>query len=117
LRPACEPRRNRVLYVSQADGADVTLDLRQDVGGLQALQDIVENFINRNRRRQGLFHQMVDFAAVAGDRKSWPGANRQGLHGFRVIAFVGSSHQIADFPERVNNLGGAGNQGDDPGHG
>ena len=71
---------HRSLHIPQAHRADLAMDLRQDMRGLQTLQHIVEHLVNRDRFGHALPHQAVDFAAVAIHREARRGTRRQRAH-------------------------------------
>jgi hypothetical protein len=100
--------RHRLFHVAQADGADLALDLGEDVGRLQSFDGLLENLVDGHRGARRFLDRSVDFpdAGIHGNSRSR--ADRQGPHGLRIVALVGASYQVFQLSERVHDLGGAG---------
>ena len=64
LRPAIQARGHRTFHIAQTDGADVTLRLRDDMGGLQPLQLLVENVVDRQCVAESILNGAINLAAV-----------------------------------------------------
>jgi len=83
--PACT---RALIDVDAAHGADVALHLGQDVGRLQPLKHMVENFVNGKRTASRVFNLLVNGAAIGvdidqGTRTSGQRANRR-----RIVTFM-----------------------------
>src|SRR5882724_7906930 len=85
--------------------------------GLEPLNKILIDVINRNPCARRFLHHRIDFTAASIHRNPRPRAHRKSLHGRGIIALVGAPHEMIDLAQCVDDLGGAGNQRDDTGHG
>src|SRR5580704_13530949 len=108
-----EPRGDRLLDVTQTHGADVALDLREDVGRLQAFQHVIEYFVDGERAANGVLHLRIDGAAVGVDINQRSGATRKRADGGRIVAFVRTADEKIKGTESVDDLGGAGDKRND----
>src|ERR1039457_4576403 len=100
--------RHRLFHVAQADGADLALDLGEDVGRLQSFDGLLENLVDGHRGARRFLDRSVDFPDAGIHGNSRRRADRQGPHGLRIVALVGASYQVFQLSERVHDLGGAG---------
>ncbi len=99
-------------HVVQADCTYFALRLRDDMGGLQPLQHILEYLVNAFRAGQRRFDALVDFLAIAMDVETRGSTDRQPGDFQREIAFMGPAYLEFAQPEGVDHFSGAGNQRD-----
>src|SRR5690242_9323222 len=84
------------------------------MGGLQAIEQVREHFVDRQRVGELLFHAAVYLGARSIDRKAGLGADRKIADLLGIVAFVRPAHLELAKIQRVNDFGGAGNQRHDP---
>ncbi len=98
---AGEARCDGLFHIAQTHRANIALDLGQDMGWLQAFENVVEYFVDRQRTARGVLDLLIDGAAVGVHvdqrfRAGWQVADRR-----RVVAFMRTAdQQIFDAPER-----------------
>ncbi|MEC9010011.1 MAG: hypothetical protein VX877_12165, partial [Planctomycetota bacterium] len=81
------------LDIGQVHGADLTLVLRENQGGLQPAQKIMVDLENRYRLGQLVFDGAVDLGTRGIDVDRGVAAGREQLDSRRVITFVRAAHQ------------------------
>ena len=105
--------KRRIVHIAQADRADIALHLRQDVGRLQAFENVVEDFVNRERVARRVLHLFVDRAAVGIDVDQRFRAGRKRADRRRIIAFVRTADKQIERAQRVDDFGRAREQRND----
>jgi len=116
LGAALQAAGHRGLDVAQAHGTDFALDLGEDVGGLEALDDVIEDVVDRDGLARGLFDEAIDFGAAGIDGDAGAGADGERVDGLGVVALVRAADQVGELAKGVDDFGGAGDQRDDTGH-
>ena len=75
FRAGGKSRAQRAFHIGEAYRAYLTLRLRDDMCGLEAFQNIVEDLVNALRGGKRFLHAPVDLAAIAMDVENGGGAN------------------------------------------
>ncbi|MBF8306006.1 MAG: hypothetical protein HW398_1194 [Acidobacteria bacterium] len=114
LGPRADEGSHGFFHVPQADGADFALGLGHDVRRLEGSEQAGIHAIDAQRLFQDFLHLTVNLGAGGSDAKFRRRADRQALDGRWVIAFVRTPDQELLHPERADDLGAAGNQGNYP---
>src|SRR5581483_3107477 len=101
------------LDVGEAHRAYLAMVLGDDDGGLQRLQRLAVDAVDREALAYDVAHARIDVGAGAFDLELRRRQRRQLQHVGRIVAFVAAPDEAVAASEGAHDLGGAGDQADD----
>ena len=103
----------RALDILEGDGADFALRLGEDVGGLEGIHQIAENFVDRPFGGERFADAGVDFLASPVDVEAGAGNDGQACDRGGEVALVGTADLEVAEAQGMDDLGGTGDHRDD----